>query len=36
MIYSSPLPDVEIPDLPLTAYVLAGAAGRRGGRTSRR
>ncbi len=28
MIYSSPLPDVEIPDLPLTAYVLAGAAGR--------
>src|SRR6516165_3707187 len=27
MIYSSPLPDVEIPDLPLTAYVLAGAAG---------
>jgi len=28
MIYPSPLPDVEIPDLPLTAYVLAGAAGR--------
>ena|SRR5215471_4063599 len=28
MIYRSPLPDVEIPDLPLTAYVLAGAAGR--------
>jgi 4-coumarate--CoA ligase len=27
MIYSSPLPDVEIPDLPLTAYVLDGAAG---------
>src|SRR5215470_13234578 len=28
MIYDSPLPDVEIPNLPLTAYVLAGAAGR--------
>jgi acyl-CoA synthetase (AMP-forming)/AMP-acid ligase II len=28
MIYPSPLPDVEIPDFPLTAYVLAGAAGR--------
>ncbi len=28
MIYPSPLPDVEIPDLPLTASVLAGAAGR--------
>ena len=28
MIHHSPLPDVEIPDLPLTAYVLAGAAGR--------
>ena len=27
MIYSSPLPDVEIPDLPLTAYVLDGTAG---------
>ena len=27
MIYRSPLPDVEIADLPLTAYVLAGAAG---------
>src|SRR5215468_2407007 len=27
MIYSSPLPEVEISDLPLTAYVLAGAAG---------
>jgi len=27
MIYSSPLPDVEIPDFALTAYVLAGAAG---------
>ena len=27
MIYSSPLPDVEIPDLPLTEYVLAGGAG---------
>jgi acyl-CoA synthetase (AMP-forming)/AMP-acid ligase II len=26
MIYSSPLPDVEIPDLPLSGYVLAGAA----------
>ena len=26
MIYRSPLPDVEIPDLPLTGYVLAGAA----------
>jgi acyl-CoA synthetase (AMP-forming)/AMP-acid ligase II len=30
MIYSSPLPEVEIPDLPLTAYVLAGAAGQPG------
>ena len=30
MIFSSPLPDVEIPDLPLTAYVMAGAAGRWG------
>ena len=28
MIYNSPWPDVEVPDLPLTAYVLAGAAGR--------
>jgi acyl-CoA synthetase (AMP-forming)/AMP-acid ligase II len=28
MIYRSPLPDVEIPDLPVTEYVLAGAAGR--------
>jgi acyl-CoA synthetase (AMP-forming)/AMP-acid ligase II len=27
MIYRSPLPDVEIPDLPLTGYVLAGGAG---------
>jgi len=27
MIHSSPLPDVEIPDLPLTSYVLAAAAG---------
>ena len=27
MIHRSPLPDVEIPDLPLTAYVLDGAAG---------
>ena len=27
MIYRSPLPDVEIPDVPLTAYVLAGGAG---------
>ena len=27
MIYDSPLPDVEIPDLPLTEYVLAGGAG---------
>jgi hypothetical protein len=27
LIFSSPLPDVEIPDLPLTAYVLDGAAG---------
>jgi hypothetical protein len=26
-IYNSPLPDVEVPDLPLTTYVLAGAAG---------
>jgi hypothetical protein len=26
-IYNSPLPDVEVPDLPLTRYVLAGAAG---------
>ena len=26
-IYNSPLPDVEVPDLPLTSYVLAGAAG---------
>ena len=24
MIHRSPLPDVEIPDLPLTSYVLAG------------
>jgi acyl-CoA synthetase (AMP-forming)/AMP-acid ligase II len=30
MIYASPLPDVEIPDSPLTGYVLAGAAGRAG------
>jgi len=28
MIHRSPLPDVEIPDVPLTAYVLAGAASR--------
>jgi len=28
MIHHSPLPDVEIPDLPLTEYVLAGGAGR--------
>jgi len=28
MIHRSPLPDVEIPDLPLTSYVLARAAGR--------
>jgi len=27
MIHRSPLPDVEIPDLPLTSYVLAGAQG---------
>jgi len=27
MIHRSPLPDVEIPDLPLTTYVLAGAQG---------
>jgi acyl-CoA synthetase (AMP-forming)/AMP-acid ligase II len=27
LIYRSPLPDVEIPDLPLTEYVLAGGAG---------
>jgi hypothetical protein len=27
MIHRSPLPDVEIPDLPLTEYVLAGGAG---------
>jgi acyl-CoA synthetase (AMP-forming)/AMP-acid ligase II len=27
MIHYSPLPDVEIPDLPLTEYVLAGGAG---------
>jgi acyl-CoA synthetase (AMP-forming)/AMP-acid ligase II len=27
MIYHSPLPDVEIPDLPLTDYVLEGGAG---------
>jgi acyl-CoA synthetase (AMP-forming)/AMP-acid ligase II len=27
MIHHSPLPDVEIPDLPLTEYVLAGGAG---------
>ena len=26
-ICNSPLPDVEVPDLPLTGYVLAGAAG---------
>ncbi len=25
MIYRSPFPDVELPDLPLTTYVLAGA-----------
>jgi 4-coumarate--CoA ligase len=30
MIHRSPLPDVEIPDLPLTTYVLEGAAGRGG------
>ena len=28
MIHRSPLPDVEIPDLPLTSYVLARAADR--------
>jgi hypothetical protein len=28
MFYPSPLPDVEILDLPLTAYVLVGAAGK--------
>ena len=28
MIYSSPLPDVKIPDLPLTTYVLDGAGHR--------
>jgi acyl-CoA synthetase (AMP-forming)/AMP-acid ligase II len=27
VIYRSPLPDIEIPDLPLTTYVLAGATG---------
>ncbi len=27
MIRRSPMPDVEIPDLPLTEYVLAGGAG---------
>ena len=27
MIHHSPLPDVEIADLPLTEYVLAGGAG---------
>jgi acyl-CoA synthetase (AMP-forming)/AMP-acid ligase II len=27
MIYHSPLPDVKIPDVPLTEYVLAGGAG---------
>ena len=27
MIHHSPMPDVEIPDLPLTEYVLAGVAG---------
>ena len=27
MIHHSPMPDVEIPDLPLTEYVLAGGAG---------
>jgi len=27
MIHRSPLPDVEIPDLPLTSYVLAGSQG---------
>ena len=27
MIHRSPLPDIEIPDLPLTNYVLAGAQG---------
>ena len=27
MIHNSPLPDVEVPDLPLTEYVLAGGAG---------
>jgi non-ribosomal peptide synthetase component F len=27
MIHHSPLPDVDIPDLPLTEYVLAGGAG---------
>jgi acyl-CoA synthetase (AMP-forming)/AMP-acid ligase II len=29
MIHHSPLPDVEIPQLPLTEYVLAGGAGQR-------
>ena len=28
MIFRSPLPDVEIPEVPLTEYVLSGAAGR--------
>jgi acyl-CoA synthetase (AMP-forming)/AMP-acid ligase II len=27
VIYRSPFPDIEIPDLPLTSFVLAGAAG---------
>jgi hypothetical protein len=27
MIHDSPLPDVEIPDVPLTEYILAGGAG---------
>jgi acyl-CoA synthetase (AMP-forming)/AMP-acid ligase II len=30
VIHNSPLPDVEIPDLPLTEYVLAGGAGQPG------
>jgi len=30
MIHHSPLPDVEIPDLPLTEYVLAGGVGQPG------
>jgi hypothetical protein len=30
VIHDSPLPDVEIPDLPLTEYVLAGGVGQPG------